>query len=82
MDPLRSRLRLFLFFMFGVMILATGGFMITEGLPLALYFSIVTVATVGYGDIQRSYRLVGYQWLDYMKHLRDTYPTSFHLQSE
>lgn len=53
MDPLRFRLHLFLVLMFGVMILAIAGFMITEGLSLvdALYFSVVTIATVGYGDI-------------------------------
>ncbi len=53
MDPLRFRLRLYLILMVIVMILATGGFMVTEGLVLvdALYFSIVTITTVGYGDI-------------------------------
>jgi len=36
-----------------VMALGIGGFMITEGLSFsdALYFSVVTVTTVGYGDI-------------------------------
>ncbi len=31
------------------------------------------------GDIRRSYRLVGHQWLDYMKHLKDNYPYLFSL---
>jgi len=37
----------------GVMALGTLGFMVAEGLSLedAFYFSIVTIATVGYGDI-------------------------------
>ena len=36
-----------------VMVLGTLGFMFVEKIPLtdALYFSIVTIATVGYGDI-------------------------------
>ena len=36
-----------------VMALGIGGFMITEGMSFAdaLYFSVVTVTTVGYGDI-------------------------------
>ena len=53
MDPLRVRLRIYLIIFFVVMISGTFGFMIIENLSLAdaLYFSIVTIATVGYGDI-------------------------------
>ena len=38
---------------FAIMVLGTLGFMLLEGRNLvdALYFSIVTIATVGYGDI-------------------------------
>jgi len=47
------RLRVFLAILVGLMVIGTLGFMITEGLTFtdSLYFSIVTVATVGYGDI-------------------------------
>jgi hypothetical protein len=31
------------------------------------------------GDIRRSYRLLGHQWLEYMKHLKDNYPYLFSL---
>ncbi len=56
MDPLRSRLRIYLLFFITVMALGVFGFMTVEGLSLsdALYFSIVTIATVGYGDIHPS----------------------------
>ncbi len=49
----RLHLRIYLLLFFAVLLLGTFGFMATEGLTLgdALYFSIVTVATVGYGDI-------------------------------
>lgn len=53
MDSLRFRLRVFLLLLFGVTVVGTVGSMIIERLSLgdALYFSIVTIATVGYGDI-------------------------------
>lgn len=53
MDSVASRLRLFLIVLSAILILGTVGFMASEGLNLvdALYFSVVTVATVGYGDI-------------------------------
>ena len=53
MDYLRIRLHVYLIFFFAVMILGTIGFMISENLSPAdaFYFCIVTVATVGYGDI-------------------------------
>lgn len=53
MDAVRFRLRMFLVLLFGVMVIGVLGFMITEGLSVvdAFYFSIVTIATVGYGDI-------------------------------
>lgn len=53
MNTLGFRLRVFLVILFVIITVGTGGFMITEGLSLsdALYFSIVTVTTVGYGDI-------------------------------
>jgi len=53
MDPIRVRLRIYLIIFFVVMISGTFGFMIIENLSPAdaFYFSIVTIATVGYGDI-------------------------------
>ena len=53
MDRLKTRLRIYFIMLVGVMGLGTVGFKITEGLSLedALYFSIVTITTVGYGDI-------------------------------
>ena len=53
MDALKSRLRVFLVVLLLVVVLAILGLMIIEdlSLPDALYFTIVTVATVGYGDI-------------------------------
>lgn len=53
MVHLKSRLQVFMVLLFVVMVFGTVGFMIVEGLSFAdaFYFSIVTVATVGYGDI-------------------------------
>jgi len=53
MDALKSRLRVFLVVLLVVVVLAIFGLMIIEdlSLPDALYFTIVTIATVGYGDI-------------------------------
>ena len=53
MDPVLFRLRVFLILTFAVLAMGSLGFVVTEGLSLpdAIYFSIVTVATVGYGDI-------------------------------
>ena len=53
MDPLQFRLRIFLIIFIGVLLLGIFGFMAIEGMSLfnAFYFSIVTVATVGYGDL-------------------------------
>lgn len=50
------RLRVYLAILIGVLVLGTVGFALTEDLsPLdALYFTIVTVGTVGYGDIHPS----------------------------
>lgn len=50
------RLRIYLAILVGVLVIGTVGFALTEGLsPLdALYFTIVTVGTVGYGDIHPS----------------------------
>lgn len=47
------RLQIYVIIFAGVMVLGTFGFMRLEGLSLAdaSYFSIVTIATVGYGDI-------------------------------
>jgi voltage-gated potassium channel len=53
MDTVRLRLRVFLIMLFFIIVLGTIGFIYIEGLSLAdaLYFCIVTIATVGYGDI-------------------------------
>ena len=53
MDPFRVRFKIFLIIFLSVIVSGTVGFMIIEDLSLAdaLYFSIVTLATVGYGDI-------------------------------
>ena len=53
MYDLGFRLKLFLWVLSIIMITGTLGFMFTENLTLmdAFYFSIVTIATVGYGDI-------------------------------
>ncbi len=53
MDAIRLRLRVFLAVLFVVLLTGTVGFMVLEGQSLvdALYFTVVTVATVGYGDI-------------------------------
>lgn len=53
MEKSKTRLRVHVALFAVVMIIAIGGSMYLEGLSLldAIYFSIVTVATVGYGDI-------------------------------
>lgn len=53
MDTVRLRLRIFVILLLGIMVMAILAFMVVEGLSLAdaLYFTIVTIATVGYGDI-------------------------------
>jgi len=49
----KLRLRIYIGIFIVVLLLGTFGYMATEGLSLldALYFTIVTIATVGYGDI-------------------------------
>jgi hypothetical protein len=53
MEKLKFRLKIFLVVLLAVLMLGIFGLMIIEDLSLAdaLYFTIVTVATVGYGDI-------------------------------
>jgi len=53
MDPLVFRLRVFVFVLIGVLALGTVGFVVAEDFSLtdAVYFTVVTVATAGYGDI-------------------------------
>ncbi len=53
MDSIRFRLRIYLAILVVVMIVSTLTFMKIEGLTFldAFYFSIVTIATVGYGDV-------------------------------
>jgi hypothetical protein len=53
MEALKFRLRVFLIVLVVVVVLGILGLMVIEDLSLAdaLYFTIVTVATVGYGDI-------------------------------
>lgn len=53
MENIRFRLRIFVLVFFAIMLFGTLGFVLLEGLsPVdAFYFSLVTVTTVGYGDI-------------------------------
>jgi len=53
MDPIKFRLKIYIIVFFVTMTMGTLGFMIIEDLSPAdaIYFSIVTIATVGYGDI-------------------------------
>ena len=53
MGSLKVRLQFFFVLLVGVMVLGTVGFKFVEGLSFlnAFYFTIVTIATVGYGDI-------------------------------
>jgi hypothetical protein len=53
MEQGKIRLRIYLSIFAAVMVMASAGFHYLEQLPIldAIYFSIVTVATVGYGDI-------------------------------
>ncbi len=53
MDSLVRRLVVFVFLLVAIMLIAATGFMATEGLSFsdALYFGVVTITTVGYGDI-------------------------------
>ncbi len=53
MSHIRIRLQIFVIALVAVIIVGTFGFMAIEGKSLAdsFYFSVVTVATVGYGDI-------------------------------
>jgi voltage-gated potassium channel len=53
MGSLKVRLQFFFVLLLGVMLLGTIGFRFVEGLSFlnAFYFTIVTIATVGYGDI-------------------------------
>jgi len=52
----KRRLKIYLIIFASIMVFGSAGFMMAEHLDLAnaLYFSIVTVATVGYGDIAPS----------------------------
>ena len=53
MDHIRFRLQILLVMLFIIILTGTLGFMKIEGLSLtdSVYFSVATVATVGYGDI-------------------------------
>lgn len=56
MDVVRFRLRVFCVVILAIMVLGIFGFMVIEDLSFAdaFYFTIVTIATVGYGDIHPS----------------------------
>jgi hypothetical protein len=88
MDSLQFRFRIFFIVFAAVFALALLGFMALEGLSLAnaFYFSIGTMATVGYGDlahlkgdIQRVYSLLVRQWVHSMRYLKSQYPYLFSL---
>jgi len=53
MEADRTRLRLYLFVFTALLLIGSFGFMYVENLSLvdSIYFAIVTMATVGYGDI-------------------------------
>ena len=53
MRIIRRRLQLFLALLVMITVIGTAGFMALEdlSLPEALYFNLVTMSTVGYGDI-------------------------------
>lgn len=53
MDPIRTRLKIYFFTLLGVMTVGVFGFSLLEKKSLidSLYFTVVTIATVGYGDI-------------------------------
>ena len=53
MDAVAFRFKVFAVVLLAVMVLGTFGFMVIEGLSVAdaFYFTVVTIATVGYGDI-------------------------------
>ena len=53
MKTIMFRVSILLAVLFGLIIIGTAGFMITEGLSFgdSLYFTVVTISTVGFGDI-------------------------------
>jgi voltage-gated potassium channel len=56
MNPTKSRLKGFIIALVLVIIMGSIGFMSSEKLSLwdSIYFSIVTISTVGYGDAQKN----------------------------
>ncbi|RPJ80085.1 MAG: two pore domain potassium channel family protein, partial [Deltaproteobacteria bacterium] len=53
MNPIRFRLKIYAGLLLVIMSIGIAGFHVAEDLPVfdAIYFGIVTIATVGYGDI-------------------------------
>jgi len=81
MEAVYRRLQIFLALFLPVATIGTAGFMHPENLSFAeaFYYNIVTMSTVGYGDMNRTYGMLAEQWLFYLQHLKSQYPYLFSL---